>query len=99
MVCPFSGRGKEKKMMEMLIPALLGVKATTVGAVAFTAVSALVMKALGVASIAMLLSLGLVVAKIFHTQHVVYPKHVEFDAHASEHHPVFAEFPLHETGK
>lgn len=95
----FLGRGKDKKMMEILIPALMGFKATTIGAVAFTAIAALVMKAMGVASIALIVTLCLLVAKLFSAPHVIYPKHVELDAHASEHHPVFADFPLHETGK
>lgn len=87
-------------MMEILIPALLGFKATTVGAVIFTGMSAFVLKAVGVAGLALILSLFLLVAKLFSHERVAYhPKHIEIEAHGSEHHPVFAEFPIHETGK
>lgn len=87
-------------MMEILIPALMGFKATTIGAVVFTAISALVLKAVGVAGLALIFSLFLLVAKLFGHERAHYqPKHIEIEAHGSEHHPVFAEFPMHETGK
>lgn len=85
-------------MMEILIPTLLGFKATTVGAIVYTAMSAFVLKAVGVASLALFLSLTLLVSKLFSQPAYVRPKHIEIEAHASEQHPMY-EYPPSEHGE
>lgn len=85
-------------MMEILIPTLLGFKATTVGAIVYTAMSAFVLKAVGVASLALFLSLTLLVSKLFSHPTYVKPKHIEIEAHASEQHPIY-EYPPSEHGE
>lgn len=85
-------------MMEILIPTLLGFKATTVGAIVYTAISAFVLKAVGVASLALFLSLTLLVSKLFSHPTYIKPKHIEIEAHASEHHPIY-EYPPTEHGE
>lgn len=92
------GRGKDKKIMEILIPTLLGFKATTVGAIVYTAMSAFVLKAVGVASLALFLSLTLLVSKLFSQPTYVKPKHIEIEALASEQHPIY-EYPPSEHGE
>lgn len=85
-------------MMEILVPTLIGLKATTVGSFVFAGLSAIVLKAVGAASVALVVSLVLLVSKLFSQPSYVKPKHIEIEAHASEHHPVY-EYPPTEHGE